>query len=328
MIRKTVAGWILLVWLGAPAAGQEWARKMFQTTSHDFGTVARGAKAEHRFEFTNLWMEDVRVSGVRTSCSCTSVSVVSPTLKTYQKGEIVAKFNTDRFLGSRSATISVTFDRPRPAIVQLQVKGAIRTDIVVDPPGVNLGEVEQGTPVARRVTVTRNGRPGWKIVEVRSANPHLSAEFVGTQPDGYRVGVTLEVRLDEGAPIGYIRDHLILLTNDPSWPSVAVQVDGRVLPAVSVSPESLFLGVLRPGESATKQVVIRAGEPFRVTAVATDGTRVRAAAAASDTARTLHVLPITFTAGDEAGKVEQTICCETDLECAAPVVTVMAVVQP
>lgn len=33
---------VTVVVLSVPAIGQEWATKMFETNSHDFGTVARG----------------------------------------------------------------------------------------------------------------------------------------------------------------------------------------------------------------------------------------------------------------------------------------------
>ena len=57
---------------GPVAVGQEWARKMFDSTEHKFGTVAKGAKAEHRFQIKNLYEEDVHISGVRSSCGCTT----------------------------------------------------------------------------------------------------------------------------------------------------------------------------------------------------------------------------------------------------------------
>ena len=47
---------------------------MFKVTEHDFGTVARGAKAEYRFVFENLYMEDVHIAGAYSSCGCTSAT--------------------------------------------------------------------------------------------------------------------------------------------------------------------------------------------------------------------------------------------------------------
>jgi hypothetical protein len=99
--RKFVLAAALTLALAAlftPAASaQEWARKMFTTTSHDFGTVAAGAKAVFEFPVKNIYLEDIHIASVRASCSCTTPSVKTPTLKTYEKGAIVAQFNTDTF---------------------------------------------------------------------------------------------------------------------------------------------------------------------------------------------------------------------------------------
>ena len=74
---------------------------MFRTTDHDFGTVARGSKAEFQFTPPNLYLEDVHIVTVYSSCGCTSVDIVKPTLKTYEEGATRAVFNTPTFTGSR-----------------------------------------------------------------------------------------------------------------------------------------------------------------------------------------------------------------------------------
>lgn len=328
MVRKAASLWLVLLWVTSPAAGQDWAREMFERTSHDFGSVARHAKAEHRFVFTNLYVEDVHVADVKASCGCTTPTIVNPSVKTYQQGAIVATFNTGRFTGSRSATITVTIDRPFPATVRLHVKGHIRTDVTLEPGGVVLGDIDQGVPVTRAVTVTRTGRPGWKILEVRSANPHLSGKVIDTRSDRRGVKATVQVRVGANAPPGYIRDHLMLVTNESAGSTVPVQVEGRVLPAVTVSPESLFLGVVHPGDKVTRQVVVRAKRPFRVTAVTSDDSGFQLNTTAEPLPKPLHVIPITFIAGNEPGRVEQTIRIETDMEDVAPKLSTLAVVEP
>jgi len=127
--------------------GQDWAQKMFKITEHDFGSVAKGGKAEFSFVFENLYMEDVHVVGLRASCGCTTPRVENALIKTYEKGAIVAHFNTDTFLGQRGATLYVTFDRPFPAEIQLHVRGYIRNDVVLEPGSLEVGSVDQGAPV-------------------------------------------------------------------------------------------------------------------------------------------------------------------------------------
>ena len=69
----------------------------------------------------------------------------TPSLKTYEKGAIVATLNTPSFLGQRGATITVVLDKPFYAEVQLHVSGYIRSDVVFEPGSVQLGDLEQGT---------------------------------------------------------------------------------------------------------------------------------------------------------------------------------------
>src|SRR5262245_38807669 len=52
---------VLVVWLllaTGTASAQKWANDMFNTLSHDFGAVARGAKTQYRFQVKNIYEED------------------------------------------------------------------------------------------------------------------------------------------------------------------------------------------------------------------------------------------------------------------------------
>ena len=44
-----------------------------------------GSKAEFDFTLSNLYVEDVHIVTAYSSCGCTSVDVVKPTLKTYRR---------------------------------------------------------------------------------------------------------------------------------------------------------------------------------------------------------------------------------------------------
>ena len=217
------------------SSAQQWAVDMFQTTSHNFGTVARGAKADFEFVFNNIYLEDVHVASVSSSCGCTKVAIKEPsTLKTYQQGAIVATINTPAFLGSKGATITVTFDKPQYAQVQLHVRTYIRSDVVFEPGGVSFGTVDAGTPMEHTVNVNYAGHSNWVIEGVKSDNPHITAEVIETSRGGGRVSYQLNVRLDGDSPVGYINDHLMLVTNDQGSRQVPLQVEGRVNAGLTV----------------------------------------------------------------------------------------------
>jgi hypothetical protein len=295
--------------------GQEWARKMFTESSHDFGTVARGAKVEHRFQFNNPYQELAHVAGVRSSCGCTEPTVTNSELKTYEKSEIVASFNTRSFTGNHSATITVTFDKPFYAEVQLNVWGDIRSDLQVQPEMVELGTIEQGQEVDRKLTVTHSGLSDWKILDVRSVNSNYEVEVKSGPKSFDKVSYDLLVHLKKDAPPGYLKDQLILVTNDAHVTQFPIEVEGLVKAELTASPQSLVLGLVEPGKTAGKSIVVQdSRRPFKVTAVHCDDDafsfKIDDVAKA---AKAVQVIPVTFTAPDKAGKIVKKIRIETDL---------------
>jgi hypothetical protein len=311
-ILALILAFILGLLPGSMAIGQEWARKMFDSTEHKFGTVAKGAKAEHRFKIKNLYEEDVHISGVRSSCGCTTPTITKDLLKTFEVSELVAVYNTKTYRGDRSATLTVTFDKPFYAEVQVHISGSIRTDVVLQPGSVDLGSVQQGTAAERTVSIQyTGGRGDWQITDVRTTNSHINASLTETGRMGGQVSYTLSVRLAETAPAGYIKEVLTVHTNDSSAPSFPIEVEGRIDPEVSVSPASLFMGVLQPGQKVTKQLVVRAKNPFRIMSVVCENSAFSFDAGSE--AKTLHLVPVTFVAPEMTGKVTQKVKIETDL---------------
>ena len=301
---------LLAVVPNAPA--QEWARKMFKTTSHDFGTVARGSKQECAFEFTNIYKEDVHVASVRSSCGCTTPSVTKDALKTYETSEIIAVFNTKSFLGYKSATVTVTIDKPFYAELQISVSGYIRSDVVFTPGVVDFGSVEVGAGAETKIDVAYVGRNDWKITDVRSANQNLEVELAETARGGGRVNYRMDVRLKRGAPAGYLQDQLALVTDESDAKSLSLPVEGQIVSPLSVSPASLVLGVLKPGETVKKRLVVRGNKPFRIVSVKSDDPGFKFEESPGP-AKTLHFVSLEYAAGNEPGKISPTIKIETDL---------------
>lgn len=315
MLRQLLPALILMVTVlsATPSFGTEWARKMFSATSHDFGAVAKGAKSVYRFELQNIYKEDVHIASVRTSCGCTTPTIEKQDLKTWEKSAIVATFNTRTFSGDRKATLTVTIDRPFYAEVQLEVKGYIRSDVVFYPGEVNFGEVEQNQGGEQVVSVSYAGRPDWRITDVRSANKNFEVALKRLPNRGNRTDFQMVIRLKPGGDVGYIQDQLTIVTNDARRKTLTLPVSGRVLASLEVSPASLFLGVLAPGESVTKNLLIKGAKPFRITEILCDNEAFDIAVPPGDQAKPVHLVPVKFTAGTNAGELVQQIKVRTDL---------------
>lgn len=318
MAVRCVLAVLAVVASATGATAQQWAEKTFDTLKHDFGQVANGSKQEFHFKFKNLYKEDLHIASVTKSCGCVEVRwPQDQTFKTFETGEIVAEFQTRTFRGQHGANITVTFDKPYFAQVRLRIDGYIRSDVVFEPPFVDLGSVDAGSASqTKKVHVKYNGRPDWEIQDVTSSNDKFEVELSKPRRIHGTVEYDLQVRLKEGAAPGTFRDVLNLVTND-SGARIPLSVEGRVVPDVEVSPAQLYFGDVKPGESVQKTLLVRAKKPVKVTGC--DCEDPRFALKPTEKPATLHKVPVTFVAGEKPGRAVAALTIKTDSAHAATV---------
>ncbi len=311
MTRNVLIAPLIVCLISTSVFSADWGKKLFVgEMSYDFGTVARAAKAEHVFEMKNPFKETIHISSVRASCGCSTPTIMKDTLKTFETGGIHVRYNTRSFTGRKGATITIVIDQPFYTEVQMEVKGYIRSDVVIHPGVVQFDSVDQGQPASQKVAVNYAGRDDWEIVDVRSANTNFEVEIAQTRRQAGRVDYDLVVRLKDEMPAGYFNDQLVLVTNDSRSQQVPLRVEGNVVPGLTVSPASLFMGVVKPGDTVTKTIVVRAKQPFKIKQVrCKDGCFEFKPSTES---KNLHVVPVVFRAAG-LGKIAQTIEIETDM---------------
>lgn len=291
----------------------------------DFKTVARGTRSEHHFVIKNPFVDTVHIAGVSSSCTCTTALVLDGKneIQTHEKTAVVAHLHTDRFDGFKQATITVTVDRPYVAEFQLNIKGDIRSDLSITPNAVQFGPVKQGSEASRTLTVVYTGpMANWKIVDVRSDNEHLTATIEDVKPAPGSVTTKVKVALDAGTPRGEVHERLFLVSNDPeNRREIPIIVRGTVGTTIKVSPETVFLGFLKPGEpSPVKSVSLRGTKPFRITKLLCNNPEVQIDFTPNPESppRTLYLLPIRYTNPAEGasapknGKMQAVVRVETD----------------
>lgn len=303
-----LAGW------ESSAVASNWAHKMFSSTHHDFGTVSRNTKTEHAFVIENCYEEDVHIAGVRSSCGCTTPVITKSTLKSWEKGEILAKFNTRTFLGTKSAMITVIIDRPYYAEVQLTVGGTIRSDISVDPGEVHFGDMEVGVGKSVELQISYHGAKDWKIIDVRGNSETLEVRLdTPTRQPGY-VLYKMSVNLKPSTPVGELQDELIMITNDTQETNsqFRLPIHARVLPPVTVMPEKILLGDIKKGEAKQQRLVVKAKQPFAISKIHCEDKRFEFSIAEGE--KPVHVMQFTFRgeySTQEEQSVRQTIVIET-----------------
>jgi len=304
--RTSLLVFSLILCAATPAAAQDpndWAKKMFDSLSHDFGTVAKGAEVVHRFRVKNLYKEDMQIASVTTSCGCTAPKFDQTPVKSLDSTYIEISMDTNRFQREKTSNVTVTFNQPIFATVVIPVKVYIRTDVVVTPTSINFGAVEKGTRAERKMTIAYAGRPDWKILKVVPNNKYLQAQLSETArgADG-QINYDLVVNLLPNAPVGALRQEISLMTDDANSPEIPILVQARVEADVTVTPSVIQLGSVGTDTVTTKTVMLRGHKPFVVEKVECDSNRqaFKMPLLTKD-AKPFHVLSLEFTAPKEAG---------------------------
>lgn len=314
LVRSSLTGCIALLSLmslASSANAQNWAEKMFTETNHDFRVVGRGTKAEYKFEFRNLYEETVHVQGVRSSCGCTTPTVSDDTLETHETSSIVATLNTSTFIGQKAATVTVVFDQPYYAEVQLKVSGFIRTDVTFDPPEVDFGQCKNGEVKEKDITITHRGNSSWRLTDVRSHCDDFAVKLEQPIIQPNMVQYKMRVRMKDTMEEGEIRERLTLVSNDAKFPTIEMSIAGMIRPTISVSPAAVSLGTTESGKTVSKRLLVRGEEAFEIKEVRCPDDRFQFEI--PEGKKKLHFVEMKFTGGDEPARVAQRIEIVTDL---------------
>jgi hypothetical protein len=83
-----------------------------------------------------------------------------------------------------------------------------------------------------------------------------------------------------------------------------------VVSEITISPSSLFMGTVHPGQTVTKKLRVYGKKPFKIIDVKCPDKSFEIEP--SKESKSVHVIPVVFTAGDDPGKVARKISILTD----------------
>ena len=313
--------------------GRPWADKLFLETgcetTHDFKSVAHGAKLFHKFTYKNIYKVPLDVVVTRVSCGCLTAASSTKTVPPNETGTIDVTMNARQFTGARTVHVFVQFSHPQYfSTAELKVLAFSRTDVVFNPGHVHFGVVPQGQPAKKEIEVDYAGTLDWRVTEVTTNG--LPVEVLSekkTQQQRGQVGYKLTVTLRPEAPAGPLKGEMFLRTNDPSGPLVPLVVEANVQAALSVAPDRLRFSPLKAGEEKSLSVVVRGAKEFRVLGVEGQGEGVTVAAPSPNSSSPSHRLTVKVRR-DAAGDFRRTLHVKTSAQSAPVAVTVEGSAAP
>jgi hypothetical protein len=300
----------LLLCAAADVSAQDlnWAQKMLDKQSIDFGVVARGAVCSTRLVLRNIYQETIQITNVSTSCGCSAAKPSANQILSGQEAYIEISMDTQRFMRKKDSAALITLVEPTKGLRQelrVPLSVYIRTDVVFSPGSVIFGAVEQGQSSERKITLAYAGRPDWAVQQIRSPKPYFTAKAIETSRANGLANYDVIVTLAPDAPAGALREQLTLITNDQNSPEVPLPVEARVEAEFTVQPEMWALGTVAAGKTVTTNLVIKGRKPFKIDKIECTHPDEQFKVKLPMDERVVHVLPLTFAAPQEAGDIDE-----------------------
>jgi len=269
----------------------------FGDEKHDFGSTRQGDILAHTFGLKSTGKNPVRIRQVSPTCGCTVGKVLvddgTGTFAVYKMGDeipsdrdvrIEATLDTTNKTNKTQVRINVYTNDPI-GLTQLALTSNIEPFIKATPPFVNLGDIKEGEQKDQVIDIrTSRGEPVMLTEDTSNPiklPPGMTVELVPVSPhdDGRSSHWQAKIVVGPGAnegPIGY----QLRLNSDFAMPEekkatgpgpvivggekyykVSASVNGRVLGALSFTPQFLSMGLVRPGQRVKRNVKVISHDP-------------------------------------------------------------------
>ncbi len=266
-------------------------RIVLDEVRHDYGTMDQGQEVTHVFLIGNKGRGVLRLLGTTTTCGCAAMVLDAKRVLPGGTARLEVTFRSSSFVGAVEKHVFVQSDDPRQPQATLTLRAKVQPAYVIEPPVVNLGEIQRGTGAVREIVVRNaKGRP-FGVNSVTVSNDDLKSELSpndGGQHPEYRVRVTLDPKRNVG-PFNLL---VMLQTDRVEFPRPIILVSGTVTGPVLVRPQAVFLGQVWPGKPFQPKTVTVSNTgptPIAIESVDTGDERITATVKTNATGREFQI---------------------------------------
>jgi len=263
----------------------------FGSDKHEFGQVRQGDLLTHTFELESAGKNPVKIRQASPTCGCTVsdllVNTGSGEYEAYKMGDpiepgtkvrIVAKLDTTHKQSKVQVRINLYTNDPI-GLTQLSLVADIEPFIRATPKFVNFGDIKEGESKTQVIDIrTSRGEPVTLEIDPNAtikvpAGMQIELTPVNPGEDGRSSRWRVSVTIGDGPKEGQIGYQLRLVTDiempDAKAPTfgggtrytVTSTINGRVLGALSFTPQFLSMGLVRPGQRVPRTVKVISHDP-------------------------------------------------------------------
>ncbi len=199
-----------------------------EVLEYDFGEVAQGDKVTHSFRFKNSGDELLEISSVSSSCGCTAALLSSKRIAPGEMGEIRATFDSSRFRGQITKTITLNNNSPLHPQVQFKLKGIVNELLSLSTNRISWAWPTADQTGRSQVFIQNLSQQKIVLQEATSTSPQLQARLDRLElAPGEKATLSVSGSLPPGSE--RLNGYLLVATDFKPMPQLRISVAGRLV---------------------------------------------------------------------------------------------------
>ncbi len=261
--------------LAGAALGASGPSLAFEQPRATFEPVYQRAVVEQVFPFTNLGSQPVSILAVRPRSEGGTGEAVPRQVPPGGKGEIRVRQPVGDRLGLSAFRIAIDTDDPGAPLLRLGLSGFVESAYEPQAPRLDFGTLFTEAGGERSIELASREVERLEVRSIAGAPGFLDVRVAGRSGE-VGEGVRIVARVATGAPIGIHNGTLVVSTNVPNQPEVAVPWSATVYGDVVPDRNPVSFDLVRLGQSYEASVVLRSrsGKPVAVDGIADPDGRV------------------------------------------------------
>lgn len=229
----------------------------------DLGRLNVNRLEKFKFTVRNDSAKAIKVTAIKTSCSCTDVKLDGDmTLGAGAERIMTGAVNFGGALGSHETLVGITYQGQNEQMREtaVPIRGKVVAAVVLNKALLDFGQLDIDAGIQTLAVEAAKGNSGEEWDSIRPISPveHITV----TVEEGTEMGQRLAVRLDpKGLPISTFRTTvtLQLFRRGQSLPhKIELPVTARIKGPLKATPAGIYLGAIVPGIPLERSIVISA----------------------------------------------------------------------
>lgn len=244
---------------------------------HDIGFHDEGELVQFSIAYRNVGKAPLVIANVHTSCGCMGATPSNTTLQPGESAELKLFVDTTSRSGAESLWAFIASNDPVSPVARLHVVGAVRPSrVALFPSMLFFGQVRSSASSECRTLIPSSQDPSspnysdvrLTVAKVSTDTACVQAAVEGNPGDGDK-GITIVTKILPHSPLGELRGHVLVETNNPRNSTLVVPFRATVKGNIDLDHESFFLGVLKKGETRDTAVTVStvSKAPLKITKV-------------------------------------------------------------